>query len=202
MFGEIIGASLKSYGEIKKRGSVIRQIIDREGNKIAGFESDKLILERVQEGANYDVPIVVIPGYSFERLADNSAPQKGVVKEGVQNVILAYVISSISQTVEVNAVPDLKGHIPDFEKNFPGCEVKYKTTPNTSTPREIDAIFVISCPDQPDREANVKIIVSADVNQEIKAPNTGGRSDNFLPSALAGISIVALMAAIFFRKKL
>lgn len=90
IFGQITGAKMKSYGQIRKRGSVIRQIIDENGNKIEGLESDKLILERVQEGTAYHVEAPQIEGYVFKRLAVDSSEQKGVVEEGVKNVILVY----------------------------------------------------------------------------------------------------------------
>lgn len=91
----ITGAKLVSYDSIKKRGSVIVKIQDEEGNKIEGFESDKLLIERQQEGTKYQAIAPEIEGYEFHGLTPDSAPQEGEVKEGVQNVILVFKKKSI-----------------------------------------------------------------------------------------------------------
>lgn len=201
-YSDITGARLKAYAQIKKRGSIIRQIQDEKGNKILGFESDKLILEHVQEGTTYNVEAPSIPGYTFSKISTNSAPQKGTVKEGVQNVVLVYSINSQGQTVKIGENPDPKLHIPDFDKNFPGCTIKYKTTPDTSKAGVIDATLIISCPDQPDKEVDVRITITeeAQPTPEIKAPDTGVESQNIFASILAGGGILTIVGIVISKK--
>lgn len=207
--GRISGAKLKSYGEIKKRGSVIVKYLDRSGNVVA---PEVLLQNKTQEGTRYVAEKKNIAGYIFEKLGENSAPLEGTVREGVQNIILVYKISAQNITIKIGDTPDPKTHIPDFDKNFPGCEVKYKETPDTSKSGTIDTTLIISCPDQPDREVFVQIIVEEEPKLEPsktqeshpEAPNTGSRqadeSPNVLPAILAGISTFTLLYVIVIKR--
>ena len=165
---DVTGATLKAYGSIKKRGSIIRKIQDQNGNKIAGFESDKLIYERMQEGTAYEVPAPEIKGYTFKGLGDGSVPQKGSITDGTHNVILVYTLNTVNTNVPFGGTPNPKDHIPNFDEIFPGCEVRYKDEIDTTRPGAIDAKIIISCPDQPDREYDVKI----NIGEPETAPQT------------------------------
>lgn len=185
-----------------KRGSLNLEVKDEYGRILRQKE---VVKNRVVVGEKYSIEMPEITGYEFDRLQENSAPLSGEIAQGEQDVVLIYRISRKSQTVKIGENPDPRAHIPDFDKNFEGCEVAYKDKPDTSKKGEVGAILVISCPDMDDREITVKIFVEGDDIVEenpdsLETPNTGfGQS--WVIVAISAIVVVGSVATAIFIKK-
>lgn len=83
---DIEGATLQAQGAYIPKGTVIVQVRDEEGNKIAGIE-DSYAAERVAVNSQYSAKMPAVPaGYKYTGLATGSVAQNGTVKEGVQYV--------------------------------------------------------------------------------------------------------------------
>lgn len=90
--GAINGAKMKSYADIKKRGSVIVRYQDENGVSLA---PEVLLANKVQVGTDYAAEEKQFEGFEKAELLKNSSPKTGKVEEGVKIVTFVYKKKSV-----------------------------------------------------------------------------------------------------------
>ena len=90
--GAINGTKMKSYADIKKRGSVIVQYQDENG---VSLTPEVLLANKVQVGTDYSAEEKQFEGFEKAELLKNSSPKTGKVEEGVKIVTFVYKKKSI-----------------------------------------------------------------------------------------------------------
>ncbi len=90
--GAINGTKMKSYADIKKRGSVIVRYQDENGVSLA---PEVLLANKVQVGTDYSAEEKQFEGFEKAELFKNSSPKTGKVEEGVKIVTFVYKKKSI-----------------------------------------------------------------------------------------------------------
>ena len=90
--GVISGTKMKSYADIKKRGSVIVRYQDENGASLA---PEVLLANKVQVGTDYAAEEKQFKGFEKAELLKNSSPKTGKVEEGVKIVTFVYKKKSI-----------------------------------------------------------------------------------------------------------
>ena len=90
--GVISGTKMKSYADIKKRGSVIVRYQDENGVSLA---PEVLLANKVQVGTDYSAEEKQFEGFEKAELFKNSSPKTGKVEEGVKIVTFVYKKKSI-----------------------------------------------------------------------------------------------------------
>ena len=121
--GAINGTKMKSYADIKKRGSVIVQYQDENGVSLA---PEVLLANKVQVGTDYSAEEKQFEGFEKAELFKNSSPKTGKVEEGVKIVTFVYKKKSIpapekpSNPVKEEKKPKENISAPNtgFENNF------------------------------------------------------------------------------------
>ena len=121
--GVISGTKMKSYADIKKRGSVIVRYQDENGTILA---PEVLLANKVQVGTDYTAEEKQFEGFEKAELLKNSSPKTGKVEEGVKTVIFVYKKKSIpapekpSNPVKEEKKPKENISAPNtgFENNF------------------------------------------------------------------------------------
>ena len=121
--GVINGTKMKSYADIKKRGSVIVRYQDENG---ASLVPEVLLANKVQVGADYSAEEKQFEGFEKAELLKNSSPKTGKVEEGVKIVTFVYKKKSIpapekpSNPVKEDKKPKENISAPNtgFENNF------------------------------------------------------------------------------------
>ena len=91
--GIISGAKMKSYTDIKKRGSVIVRYQDENGTSLA---SEVLLVNKVQVGTDYAAEEKQFEGFEKAELLKNSSSKNGKVEEGIKIITFVYKKKSIS----------------------------------------------------------------------------------------------------------
>lgn len=121
--GVISGTKMKSYADIKKRGSVIVRYQDENGTSLA---PEVLLANKVQVGTDYIAEEKQFEGFEKAELLKNSSPKAGKVEEGVKTVTFVYRKKSIpapekpSNPVKEEKKPKENISAPNtgFENNF------------------------------------------------------------------------------------
>ncbi len=121
--GVINGTKMKSYADIKKRGSVIVRYQDENGTSLA---PEVLLANKVQVGTDYIAEEKQFEGFEKAELLKNSSPKAGKVEEGVKTVTFVYRKKSIpapekpSNPVKEEKKPKENISAPNtgFENNF------------------------------------------------------------------------------------
>ena len=121
--GAINGAKMKSYADIKKRGSVIVRYQDENGTSLA---PEVLLANKVQVGTDYSAEEKQFEEFEKAELLKNSSPKTGKVEEGVKIVTFVYKKKSIpapekpSNPVKEEKKPKENISAPNtgFENNF------------------------------------------------------------------------------------
>ena len=121
--GAINGTKMKSYADIKKRGSVIVRYQDENGVSLA---PEVLLANKVQVGTDYSAEEKQFEGFEKAELLKNSSPKTGKVEEGVKIVTFVYKKKSIpapekpSNPVKEEKKPKENISAPNtgFENNF------------------------------------------------------------------------------------
>lgn len=121
--GVISGTKMKSYADIKKRGSVIVRYQDENGVSLI---PEVLLANKVQVGTDYTAEEKQFEGFKKAELLKNSSPKAGKVEEGVKIVIFVYKKKSIpapekpSNPVKEEKKPKENISAPNtgFENNF------------------------------------------------------------------------------------
>ena len=90
--GAINGAKMKSYADIKKRGSVIVRYQDENG---VSLTPEVLLANKLQVGTDYTAEEKQFEGFEKAELLKNSSPKTGKVEEGVKIVIFVYKKKSV-----------------------------------------------------------------------------------------------------------
>ena len=90
--GVINGTKMKSYADIKKRGSVIVRYQDENGTSLA---PEVLLANKVQVGTDYTAEEKQFEGFEKAELLKNSSPKTGKVEEGVKIVTFVYKKKSV-----------------------------------------------------------------------------------------------------------
>jgi hypothetical protein len=90
--GAISGAKMKSYSDIKKRGSVIVRYQDENGTSLA---PEVLLENKVQVGTDYAAEEKQFEGFEKAELLKDSSPKTGKVEEGVKIVTFVYKKKSV-----------------------------------------------------------------------------------------------------------
>ena len=90
--GVINGTKMKSYADIKKRGSVIVRYQDENGASLA---PEVLLSNKVQVGTDYTAEEKQFEGFEKAELLKNSSPKTGKVEEGVKIVTFVYKKKSV-----------------------------------------------------------------------------------------------------------
>ena len=90
--GVINGTKMKSYADIKKRGSVIVRYQDENGASLA---PEVLLANKVQVGTDYTAEEKQFEGFEKAELLKNSSPKTGKVEEGVKIVTFVYKKKSV-----------------------------------------------------------------------------------------------------------
>ncbi len=90
--GVISGTKMKSYADIKKRGSVIVRYQDENGASLA---PEVLLVNKVQVGTDYAAEEKQFEGFEKAELLKNSSPKTGKVEEGVKIVTFIYKKKSV-----------------------------------------------------------------------------------------------------------
>ena len=97
--GAINGAKMKSYADIKKRGSVIVRYQDENGVSLA---PEVLLANKVQVGTDYAAEEKQFEGFEKAELLKNSSPKTGKVEEGVKIVTFVYKKKSVVHQTQVS----------------------------------------------------------------------------------------------------
>ncbi len=121
--GVINGTKMKSYADIKKRGSVIVRYQDENGVSLA---PEVLLSNKVQVGTDYNAEEKQFEGFEKAELLKNSSPKTGKVEEGVKIVTFVYKKKSVpapekpSSPVKEEKKPKENISAPNtgFENNF------------------------------------------------------------------------------------
>ena len=121
--GAINGAKMKSYADIKKRGSVIVRYQDENGTSLA---PEVLLANKVQVGTDYAAEEKQFEGFEKAELLKDSSPKTGKVEEGVKIVTFVYKKKSVpapekpSNPVKEEKKPKENITAPNtgFENNF------------------------------------------------------------------------------------
>ena len=121
--GTINGTKMKSYADIKKRGSVIVRYQDENGASLA---PEVLLANKVQVGTDYTAEEKQFEGFEKAELLKDSSPKTGKVEEGVKIVTFVYKKKSIpapekpSNPVKEEKKPKENIGAPNtgFENNF------------------------------------------------------------------------------------
>ena len=121
--GVINGTKMKSYADIKKRGSVIVRYQDENGTSLA---PEVLLANKVQVGTDYTAEEKQFEGFEKAELLKNSSPKTGKVEEGVKTVTFVYKKKSVpapekpSNPVKEEKKPKENISAPNtgFENNF------------------------------------------------------------------------------------
>ena len=121
--GVISGTKMKSYADIKKRGSVIVRYQDENGASLA---PEVLLSNKVQVGTDYAAEEKQFEGFEKAELLKNSSPKTGKVEEGVKIVTFVYKKKSVpapekpSNPVKEEKKPKENISAPNtgFENNF------------------------------------------------------------------------------------
>lgn len=121
--GVISGTKMKSYSDIKKRGSVIVNYQDEDGASLA---PEVLLANKVQVGTDYTAEEKQFEGFEKAELLKGSSPKTGKVEEGVKIVTFVYKKKSIpapekpSNPVKEEKKPKENITAPNtgFENNF------------------------------------------------------------------------------------
>ena len=121
--GTINGTKMKSYADIKKRGSVIVRYQDENGASLA---PEVLLANKVQVGTDYTAEEKQFEGFEKAELLKDSLPKTGKVEEGVKIVTFVYKKKSIpapekpSNPVKEEKKPKENIGAPNtgFENNF------------------------------------------------------------------------------------
>lgn len=121
--GVISGTKMKSYADIKKRGSVIVRYQDENGASLA---PEVLLANKVQVGTDYTAEEKQFEGFEKAELLKNSSPKTGKVEEGVKIVTFVYKKKSVpapekpSNPVKEEKKPKENISVPNtgFENNF------------------------------------------------------------------------------------
>lgn len=121
--GAISGAKMKSYADIKKRGSVIVRYQDENGTNLA---PEVLLENKVQVGTDYAAEEKQFEGFEKAEFLKDSSPKTGKVEEGVKIVTFVYKKKSIpapekpSNPVKEEKKPKENITAPNtgFENNF------------------------------------------------------------------------------------
>ena len=121
--GVISGTKMKSYADIKKRGSVIVRYQDENGTSLA---PEVLLANKVQVGTDYTAEEKQFEGFEKAELLKNSSPKTGKVEEGVKIVTFVYKKKSVpapekpSNPVKEEKKPKENISAPNtgFENNF------------------------------------------------------------------------------------
>ena len=121
--GVINGTKMKSYADIKKRGSVIVRYQDENGTSLA---PEVLLANKVQVGTDYTAEEKQFEGFEKAELLKNSSPKTGKVEEGVKIVTFVYKKKSVpapekpSNPVKEEKKPKENISAPNtgFENNF------------------------------------------------------------------------------------
>lgn len=121
--GVINGTKMKSYADIKKRGSVIVRYQDENGASLA---PEVLLANKVQVGTDYAAEEKQFEGFEKAELLKNSSPKTGKVEEGVKIVTFVYKKKSVpapekpSNPVKEEKKPKENISAPNtgFENNF------------------------------------------------------------------------------------
>ena len=121
--GAINGTKMKSYADIKKRGSVIVRYQDENG---ASLTPEVLLANKVQVGTDYTAEEKQFEGFEKAELLKNSSPKTGKVEEGVKIVTFVYKKKSVpapekpSNPVKEEKKPKENISAPNtgFENNF------------------------------------------------------------------------------------
>ena len=90
--GAINGAKMKSYADIKKRGSVIVRYQDENG---VSLTPEVLLANKLQVGTDYTAEEKQFEGFEKAELLKNSSPKTGKVEEGVKIVIFVHKKKSV-----------------------------------------------------------------------------------------------------------
>lgn len=90
--GVISGTKMKSYADIKKRGSVIVHYQDENGTSLA---PEVLLENKVQVGTDYAAEEKQFEGFEKAELLKDSSPKTGKVEEGVKIVTFVYKKKSV-----------------------------------------------------------------------------------------------------------
>ncbi len=90
--GVISGTKMKSYSDIKKRGSVIVHYQDENGTSLA---PEVLLANKVQVGTDYAAEEKQFEGFEKAELLKGSSPKTGKVEEGVKIVTFVYKKKSV-----------------------------------------------------------------------------------------------------------
>lgn len=121
--GVISGTKMKSYADIKKRGSVIVCYQDENGASLA---PEVLLANKVQVGTDYTAEEKQLEGFEKAELLKNSSPKTGKVEEGVKIVTFVYKKKSVpapekpSNSIKEEKKPQENISAPNtgFENNF------------------------------------------------------------------------------------
>ena len=121
--GVINGTKMKSYADIKKRGSVIVRYQDENGTSLA---PEVLLANKVQVGTDYTAEEKQFEGFEKAELLKDSSPKTGKVEEGVKIVTFVYKKKSVpapekpSNPVKEEKKPKENISAPNtgFENNF------------------------------------------------------------------------------------
>ena len=121
--GVISGTKIKSYSDIKKRGSVIVRYQDENGTSLA---PEVLLENKVQVGTDYAAEEKQFEGFEKAELLKDSSPKTGKVEEGVKIVTFVYKKKSVpapekpSNPVKEEKKPKENISAPNtgFENNF------------------------------------------------------------------------------------
>ena len=121
--GVISGTKMKSYADIKKRGSVIVRYQDENGTSLA---PEVLLANKVQVGTDYAAEEKQFEGFEKAELLKNSSSKTGKVEEGVKIVTFVYKKKSVpapekpSNPVKEEKKPKENISAPNtgFENNF------------------------------------------------------------------------------------
>ena len=121
--GVINGTKMKSYADIKKRGSVIVRYQDENGTSLA---PEVLLANKVQVGTDYTAEEKQFEGFEKAELLKDSSPKTGKVEEGVKIVTFVYKKKSVpapekpSNPVKEEKKPQENISAPNtgFENNF------------------------------------------------------------------------------------